>query len=439
MGSTCSFGIVVSDDSTSTKSTSFNQRQGNVDYNDCLPAVPLRRDNQHRSNPGSPAASGDRTPHSSQPLHEMIASGSRSVHSNGVVETEVLPPAQPRAALPTSAKTDGGDEDDISGGLEGSYNCNPLSYLTQSHDTSLRSVGGVDVRPLTPTVFPLSPRGLSLMQGGGGGGRNDTHPLEEGEEGDRPRPLSSVFSSGTSFFGSTSCTSHLSIHSRCASPSQSGASSSVTDGRQLRVSFRTYALVMGNEQVLLTEGDESPKISVHTPQACHPQQSAIVFPKSRGLNPLDPPLSPQLGSGASEGEAAPMPLTGPMFPPITPQINIPSMCGLAFSRSSSCQSDLETLCEDVGVAASPATILVPLSPLSPQRQQIALRRKRSGAAVTTTNNTNHNGGSSSSGSNGNFSVVRRRARRGNSPGGSTPLAEHQWHHSFEEIGLDIHI
>ncbi|CUG86420.1 Hypothetical protein, putative [Bodo saltans] len=365
----------------------------------------------------------------------MIASGSRSVHSNGVVETEVLPPAQPRAALPTSAKTDGDDEDDISGGLEGSYNCNPHSYLTQSHDTSLRSIGGVDVRPLTPTMFPLSPRGLSLVQGGRG---SDHYLLEEGG---RPRPPSSVFSSATSFLGSTSCTSHLSIHSRCASPSQSGASSSVTDGRQLRVSFRTYALVMGNEQVLLTEGDESPKISVHTPQACHPQQSAIVFPKSPGLNPLDLPLSPPVVvSGAPEGEATPMPLTGPMLPPTTLQINIPSMCGLAFSRTPSCQSDLESLCEEVGVAASPATILVPLqSPLSPQRQQIALRRKRSGAAMTTANYTNHHDGSST-GSNGDISVVRRRARhrRDNSPGGSTPFAEHQRHQSsLQEIGLDM--
>jgi hypothetical protein len=138
----------------------------------------------------------------------------------------------------------------------------------------------------------------------------------------------------------TSCTSHISVMSRPMSP-QSGVSSSC-DARQTQVSFRSYAFVLRPARVL---GDE----------ACLPRAASTQ-------ECFDEPASPL-----------------PSFAPAAAHGCIASTCGSAFTRSVSCHSDVESLCEEVGIAPS---LLVPLlPPTSPQRHQIASRRKRSCAAA----------------------------------------------------------
>jgi hypothetical protein len=138
-----------------------------------------------------------------------------------------------------------------------------------------------------------------------------------------------------------SCASQVSAMSRPVSP-LSGVSSSC-DARQTQVSFRSYAFVLRNARV---SGDESSS-PISTP------------PVTRDC--FDEP-TPHLS----------------MFAPAAAHCS--STASTPFARSVSCHSDVESLCEEVGIAPSQLVPLLP--PTSPQRHQIALRRKRSCAAVT---------------------------------------------------------
>jgi hypothetical protein len=160
-----------------------------------------------------------------------------------------------------------------------------------------------------------------------------------------------ALSCGASLLG-TSCASHVSV-SRPVSPHSVSPS---CDAHQAQVSFRSYALVLGAEPLSdINHDDDQP------PTCC-----ALLAESQRTAclrsHPPSTPSSPRRSH---------------------PACSPASFSGLGL-RSASYHSDMESLCEEVRIPASPAAMtLVPLlPPTSPQRCQVALRRKRSCAAMT---------------------------------------------------------
>ncbi|CUG86430.1 Hypothetical protein, putative [Bodo saltans] len=162
----------------------------------------------------------------------------------------------------------------------------------------------------------------------------------------------------------TTTTSH---HTSSAIGSPRLESCESTSNRPLRVSFRSYAVVMGEE------GDEDqptsprspPLKSVATiePTAVDPT-TVIMVPQTHYPNsstkPSVPPASPQLRGGHSSSAH-----------------NVSSMNSVLMTSlwSSSCQQpDMDSFFGEVGIAPSTASMLVSLPPPSPQRHQIARKK-----------------------------------------------------------------
>jgi hypothetical protein len=305
MGNSCSCGIAVVSDATSTKQGS---RGAGVDYeDDCLPTVPRSRVNlRDGPTPSSFGIEEHALPHQPERLEESM------IFPRALCEEPTIAGDKGEESVETASEPD----DSCIG--------NPLSHQTDSNNAS---------DPLMHRFVPRGNEGTSV--------------------GSRSAEIR-AFASGASLFG-TSCASRVSVMSRPVSP-HSGVSSPC-DARQTQVSFRSYAFVLGVEPSL---GDED------KPQKC----CAL---------PVDLSRSACVGRSLSHD---------PPSTPLSPCVLQPACSPAVFSsfdtlRSASCHSDLESLCEEVRIPASPgATTLVPLlPPTSPQRCQIA-RRKRSSAAMT---------------------------------------------------------
>ncbi|CUF47521.1 Hypothetical protein, putative [Bodo saltans] len=268
------------------------------------------------------------------------------------VQTSVpRPPQPPAAAAAATTRVANNFRASLANSLPSTPQSNPLAHRSSASPATSRGGWSSVVSPPPALDLRSALRGTSSHE-------HDDEVFED------PSALDCFDASPLGASPRTTTTSHhtsSAVRSCTVSPRSESCES--TSNRPPRVSFRSYAVVMGEE-----EGDEdqitSPPLSsvaVVEPAAVDPTTVIIMVPRRIPAAPNLPCLlrPPQLLLRGGHSSSA---------------HNVVSMSSVLMTPLRSSQSDMDSFFGEVGIAPSTASMLVSLPPPSPQRHQIARKK-----------------------------------------------------------------